>query len=335
MKAAADAVIHERRKLIVEARNPDIEYEKRVLLAEQAEKLRGYVCHVRGYSDITVERGGEYVEDYFAHAPVAPRTDTEGLPKRRARKVRKDDINSQLLMNYKYSDKMLRTKNKLYVTMCEALRILVTGFGMYGKRAFFAHEDGLWGYRSYMRLKQSVKLFEKEFEYIYTARRLRSLHGSYLPSNFSGRHKLMVLSDNSMDWLYMEGELEGLRANLTSDNEGNFDPNWCAQGVLTTCCMETILRIALRNGKFTTKVQARTVVYYTYTAYMKEYLPISEKDMHVENLKVRTLVSKMRASPSTELQIRAMTGELSEEEIKSFLNEMEEVQVYADMVYGM
>lgn len=322
------------RRLVQQAHDPSLTLDQKTDLLEEAEYLKGYVCHLRGYSDITVlDDTGQYLEDYFGHVPIEPLVDTDDMPKRRARRVRKEDIKHQLLMYYKYDNRMLKNKTNLYKRMWDTYFMMAKGFALYGVNSRFHYDGEMYTYITHKRLRQSIDAFSKEFIYIATARRMRSLYGSYLPSNFGGRHRIIVLSGDSMDWLYMEPALEMFREYIASD-VGNMDYTWCGKGILTPNCLETILRIALRPGKFTIKRANRTDVYYNYSEAMKKYLPLPDDNTSfIENLRVQTLITRMRTEPSSADQERMLYGRYTEEEASDFLNEMEAVQHYADEVY--
>lgn len=328
----AKSLIAKYRLLTQRAHDPDLTLEQKIDLLEEAEYLKGYVCHLRRYSDITVLQDGEYVEDYFACVPIGPTVDTEGLPSRRARIVRKEDIKKQLLAYYKYNNRMFKTKLRLFKQLHELLILLARGFGQYGKKAVFRTKESSCSYETFRRLQLTYDCFLKEFGYIITTKKMRSMYGSYIPSNFGGRHRIIVISEDSMDWIYSEPELEKLREYLTSDGSV-LDSAWCAQGIVTPHCLETVLRLSLRATKFTVKHHhpERTEVHYGYTDTMKQYLNLSGKS--IENLRVRTIVTKMIDSPKTVLQETMLYGKYTEDQATSFLNEMESIQHYADMAY--
>lgn len=328
-------LISKQRRLIQQAHDPGYTMDEKSDMLEEVEYLKEYVCHLRGHSDITVlGEDGDYEEDYCAYVPIVSTVNADSIPyKRKLRRDRKEDIKRQLLTYYKYDNRMLKNKFKLYKTMWEVHHTMDTAFGIYGKKAYFVSDGELYTYDTHKALKKSIKAFNKEFVYITTARRTRSLLGSYLPSNFGGRHRIIVISDNSMDWLHEDPELQKFRSYITS-NQGSFDHVWCGRGILTPNCLETLLRLALRPGKFTVKRPKKTDVYYNYTSTMKKYLPLPEQNKeYIENLRVQTLITHMRAEPYTEEQERMLYGRYTEEEADNFLNEMELVQQYADEVY--
>jgi len=321
-----DALIAEYRALNDKAGTPNLTEDERYKLIEEAANKKAYVAHLRGYSDITTLRdGGIYKEEYFAHVPTRIESDTEGMYTRRARKVRKEDNKRHVLEFYKYNKSMINTKTKYYKILCHLYVTLSYAFGRYGMDARLQHGSFIVDSSILKRLKLSIDNYTKEFECIVRTKRMRSLHGAYIPDNLMGSHRLISLTEECMDWLYGEETLEGLRQ-FVSDSEGNFDDTWSAQGVITPYCLETILRIALRPNKYLIRQRppGRTIVRYKYTKDMIDYLPLPQDNkVYIDNLKIRSLVKLLSTSFNKSIEVYKDT----------FLYEMEAIQAFADQVY--
>jgi hypothetical protein len=321
-----DVLVDNYRRLIEQSKNPSLSLDAKLELLEEAAYLKGYVVHLRKYSDITIlKNDGIYEEDYFGYVPIKVNVDTEDEYTRRARKLKKEDNKRQLLEYYKYSKTMYRKKMKYYRIMCNLYITLSKAFGRYGMNCQFKYDDTVIDSSILGRLSLSIELFTKEFEYISRARGMRSLYGSYQPSNFAGVHKLLSLTDECLDWMHVESNLEQFR-NYISDQEGNFESTWCGKGIMTPQALETVLRLSLRPNKFLVRKRStiRTLVRYRYTDDMTSYLPLPEdNDSYIDNLRVRTLIPLITRPFD-------FTDKFSQDD---FLYEMEAIQEFADMVY--
>lgn len=327
MATSTDRLIDKYRALTQEAKQSNLTIDEKVELLEQAAYIKGYVAHIRKYSDITVleDDGVTYREEYFGYVPIMRLVDTEDLPTRRATKLKKEDTKRQLLEYYKYNNAMLAKKLKYYKIMCDLCSTLSEAFGQYGKHCKLKYKNIVEGYDIVRRLKLSIRTFAKEFEYILRARKMRSLYGSYLPENFQGSHRLIRLTEECSDWMYEEENLEEFR-DFIAGEEGLFDLTWCSKGIMTPTALETVIRLSLRPNKYLIRSgnPLRTQVRYSYTKDMKDNLPLPlDNTVYIDNLKVRSLI-KLLSVPYTD-------GPLSD--ANDFLYEMEAIQEYADHAY--
>lgn len=342
MHRSVPHLVGQYRLLIQRAHDPSLSLDDKVDMLEEAEYLKGYVAHLRKHSDITVlmpntgdfENIGEYTEQYFGYIPIEATVDIEGLPSRRARKLKKEDIKRQLLAYYKYNFVMYKNKMKIHKILCYIYITLSKAFGMYGMDARFKYNETIVDSSELLRLKRTIRTFTKEFGYISRACAMRSMYGSYLPENFGGVHKIIILSDACLDWMSIEPSLSQFR-DFLSDEEGFFEGTWCGKGIMTPYALETVFRLALRDNKFVIRKlnPKRTIVNYRYTSEMVQHLVLpSDNPVYINNLKVRSVVALMRTDPTTPLQERLLYGKSNADERDEFLYEMEAIQQFADQV---
>jgi hypothetical protein len=365
---SSKAGVHKRlRELNTELENI-VDEESANIIIREIDVLHDQLIWYRGYSDLTevTEDGHEYDNYFKMIVPGAEfdSLDNTGMNRRQYVRLRKEAIKNDLIRYYRYSNRMLRQKAAIMKTLVETLNQLQAGYGKYSENAGFAvnladNKRIISRYDDVIYIRTILQTLTKEYTYIYKAKGIQSPYGASIPLNFMGQFKRIVLTKAAQKWLQNELALRDLRVILTGADsnapiwqmangeaiskpyqshldadqiiEEYWPQTYAGRGMLMINDLQTLIRLALLGRQSYYYNNDRKIVRYKYTDDMKRYLNV---EGYVDNMKVRSFARTLVETKIPPIHAWFFRNYTPDNELFiEFIDEMGEIQEYADVVY--
>lgn len=319
-------------------------YEDRSIVRREIQKNKDVIEWCTGYSNLKDTPDGE--ENYFRFC--IPGADVKRWTKEKEVAIgrrytereycfdKKDKKRVDLVRNYRYNDRMIDRKMKIYLEMNIAIENLTSMFKTYGKKARFKIKDPdnannrIVDYNHLGVLIKGAKRFLKEFEYIYQVKTMRSPFGISYANNFRGVYKRVIMNEKLKTWLGNEAMLRGVRKELNRES-------FLMRGMTTYYTLDTLFRTCMYGDI----IRKDNVSFYNTTEGMQTLLEFP-KQIRVLNITtfIRQHLLKVKEINKLSSDYRGFLVDIyvtndanSGQSKKNFISELNFVQIYADLEY--